>query len=110
MTQALRQLGEDFLSAILFFAVYAATGSLAAGAGVAIAVGLGQMLLLVLRRRGVHPMQWMSLGLVVVLGLATLLFATPRLLMLKPSVAHFAIAAVMLRRGWMVRYLPPIVL
>ena len=28
MSQALRQLGEDFLSAILFFAVYATTDSL----------------------------------------------------------------------------------
>jgi intracellular septation protein len=28
--------------------------------------------------------------------------------MLKPSIAHFAIAAVMLRRGWMTRYLPDI--
>ncbi len=27
----------------------------------------------------------------------------------KPSIAHFAVGAVMLKRGWMLRYLPPIV-
>jgi hypothetical protein len=29
--------------------------------------------------------------------------------MFKPSIAHFAIGAVMLKRGWMLRYMPPIV-
>lgn len=51
----------------------------------------------------------MGSGFVIVVGGATLLFATPRLMMLKPSVAHFAVAAIMVRRGWMRRYLPPIV-
>jgi uncharacterized membrane protein len=27
----------------------------------------------------------------------------------KPSIAHFAIGAIMLKRGWMLRYVPPIV-
>jgi hypothetical protein len=27
----------------------------------------------------------------------------------KPSIAHFAIGAIMLKRGWMLRYMPPIV-
>jgi intracellular septation protein A len=29
--------------------------------------------------------------------------------MVKPTIVHFAVAAVMLRRGWMIRYLPEIV-
>jgi intracellular septation protein len=29
--------------------------------------------------------------------------------MIKPSIVHFAVGAVMLRHGWMVRYLPPVV-
>jgi intracellular septation protein A len=106
MTQALRQLFEDFLSAILFFAVYGLTGSLGLGVGVAIAVGIGQVLRLRLLRRRVAAMQWMSLALVIVLGGATVLLDSPRLLMMKPSAAHLAIAAIMLRRGWMQRYLP----
>ena len=50
----------------------------------------------------------MSLALVVVLGGATILFHSPRFIMLKPSIIHLSIGAVMLRRGWMRRYLPPI--
>ena len=108
MIQALRLLAIDFLSALVFLAVYAISGSLYSASGVAVAAGVGQVVWAKLRHRPVEPMQWMSLGLVVVLGGATMLLQTPRLLMMKPSVAHFAIAAVMLRRGWMGRYLPPI--
>jgi intracellular septation protein A len=55
-------------------------------------------------------MQWMSLGLVVVLGGATMLTQSPRFMMIKPTIVHFAVATVMLRRGRMLRYLPEIVL
>jgi intracellular septation protein len=43
-----------------------------------------------------------------VLGSATLITRDSRFIMVKPSIVHFTIGAVMLRRGWMVRYLPPI--
>jgi intracellular septation protein len=108
MKQALWQLLNDFLSAILFLLVYALSGSLFAAAGVATAAGVAQLVRLRLARRRVEPMQWISLGLVVVLGGATLLTQSPRFMMLKPTFVHFAIAAVMLRRGWMIRYLPEI--
>ena len=45
----------------------------------------------------------------MVLGGATLLTDDPRFVLIKPSIAHFAIGAIMLHRGWMLRYLPPIV-
>ena len=48
-------------------------------------------------------------GLVVVLGGATMLTQSPRFIMIKPTIVHFAVATVMLRRGWMLRYLPEIV-
>ena len=38
-------------------------------------------------------MQWMSLGLVVVLGGATMLTQSPRFMMIKPTIVHFAVAA-----------------
>jgi intracellular septation protein A len=64
---------SDFLSAILFWVVYAASGSLFATAGIAVAAGLLQLIRLRLTRRRIERMQWMSLGLVVVLGSATML-------------------------------------
>ena len=110
MKQALRQLLSDFLSAILFLVVYTVSGSLFAAAGIAVVAGLAQLFRLKLRRRRIEPMQWMSLGLVVVLGGATMLTQSPRFMMIKPTIVHFAVASVMLRRGWMLRYLPEMVL
>ena len=110
MKQALRQVLSDFLSAILFLVVYAVSGSFFVAAGIAVAAGLAQLFRLKLTRRRIEPMQWMSLGLVVVLGGATMLTQSPRFMMIKPTIVHFAVATVMLRRGWMLRYLPEIVL
>ena len=110
MKQALRQLLSDFLSAILFLVVYMVSGSLVAAAGIAVAAGLAQLFRFKLTRRRIEPMQWMSLGLVVVLGGATMLTQSPRFMMIKPTIVHFAVATVMLRRGWMLRYLPEIAL
>jgi intracellular septation protein len=107
--QGLRQVVGDFFSAILFLVVYALSGNLVAAAALAVAAGVVQLALLRLLRRRVEPMQWMSLGLVMVLGGATMLTQSPRFLMVKPTIVHFAVAAVMLRRGWMIRYLPEIV-
>jgi len=109
MKQALSNLLNDFLSAIFFFAVYSLTGSIVAGTTIAIAIGVAQFLRLKLAGRAIEPMQWLAFGLVLVLGTATLLAQNPRFMMLKPSFVHFAVAAVMLRRGWMSRYLPAIV-
>ena len=43
------------------------------------------------------------------LGSATLLTNDPRFVLVKPSIAHFAIGSIMLRRNWMERYMPEIV-
>jgi intracellular septation protein len=110
LKQSLRQLLSDFLSAILFLVVYAVSGSLFTAAAIAVVAGLAQFARLRLTGRRVEPMQWTGLGLVVVLGGATLLTQNPRFMMIKPTIVHFAVAVVMLRRGWMIRYLPEIVL
>ena len=110
MKQALKQLLSDFLSAILFLVVYVMSGSVFAAAAVAVTAGMVQLAYLRLTRRRIEPMQWMSLGLVVVLGGATMLTQSPRFMMIKPTIVHFAVATVMLQRGWMLRYLPEIVL
>src|SRR6516162_5327363 len=110
MKRALRQLLGDLLSAILFLLVYGLSGNLFAAAAIAVAAGMAQLARIWLTRRRVEPMQWMSLGLVVVLGGATMLTQSPRFMMIKPTIVHLAVAAIMLRRGWMIRYLPKIAL
>jgi intracellular septation protein len=54
-------------------------------------------------------MTYASLALVIVLGSATLLTHDPRFVLAKPAIGHFAIGAIMLKRGWLLRYLPAIV-
>ena len=109
MKQSLSHLLNDLLSAILFFAVYLISGNIVAAAAIAIAVGVTQLAAKKLAGRRIEPMQWMILGLVLVLGTATILTESPRFMMVKPSIGHFAVALIMLRRGWMNRYLPEIV-
>jgi intracellular septation protein A len=54
-------------------------------------------------------MSYASTALVVVLGGATLFTNDARFMLVKPSIGHFAVAAIMLRRDWMLRYVPKIV-
>ena len=108
MRTALQQLLSDFLSAIVFLAIYGLSGSVTVATSLAIAVGVGQLAFMKLTGRAIDAMQWLALGLVVVLGCATLITQDSRFIMVKPTVIHWAIGAVMLRHGWMTRYLPPV--
>jgi intracellular septation protein len=109
MRTALYQLAEDFLSTIVFLIAYLTTGNLYLAVILAIAVGVGQFVLLKRRGRTPDVMGWLSLGLAIALGGAALITSDSRFIMAKPSVIHFAIGVVMLRRGWMARYMPEIV-
>ena len=108
MKQALSHLLNDLLSAILFLAVYLVTANITAAAAVAITVGLAQITVQRLTGRRIWPMQWIGLAVVVVLSAASIATQSPRFVMLKPSLGHFAITAAMLKRGWMSRYLPEV--
>jgi intracellular septation protein len=103
------RLGTDFLSTILFAAIYFATDNIALATGISIAGAVGQVMRARIKGSELGFMVWASLGLVIVLGTATLLTNDPRFVLAKPSIAHFAIGAIMLKRGWMLRYVPPIV-
>ncbi len=109
MRDVLVRLGTDFLSTIVFVAIYFATGSVALATAVAIAGAIGQVIHSRIKGHQLGFMTWASLGLVIVLGSATLFTHDPRFVLAKPSIAHFAIGAIMLKRGWMLRYVPPIV-
>jgi intracellular septation protein len=103
------KLGSDFFSTILFAGVYFATGNIALATAVGIAGAIGQVTHARITGKELGFMTWASLALVIVLGSATLLTNDPRFVLAKPSIAHFAIGTIMLRRGWMLRYMPPVV-
>jgi intracellular septation protein len=108
MKHAFQHLLTDFLAALAFLGLYVATGNITAAAVLAVAVGLGQVAFQRITGRRIDPMQWLSLGIIVVLSAASIATQSPRFVMLKPSLAHFTIAAAMLKRGWLLRYLPEI--
>jgi intracellular septation protein A len=95
------------LSTILFAALFALTSNIYLATGAAMALGIGQVAFEKLRRKPVPGMQWASLGLVTVLGGATLFTGDPRFVMIKPTIVYLTIGAAMLQPGWMDRYMPP---
>jgi intracellular septation protein len=106
---AIRPLLVDLLSTIVFAVLYGVTGNLTLGIVLGMATGIGQIAFLKYRGLKVEIMQWASLGLVMVLGSASLLTQNPHFAMLKPTVAGIAIGCVMLNPGWQMRYFPQIV-
>ena len=109
MKDVFAKLGTDFLSTIVFVAIYWITGNVVLATGVAIAGAVGQVIHARIKGQQLGFMTYASLALVIVLGSATLLTSDPRFVLAKPAIAHFAIGAIMLKRGWMLRYVPPIV-
>ena len=104
---AARPIVSDMFSTILFAVLFALTNNIYVSTGAAIALGVGQVAYEKLRDRPVPGMQWASLGLVTVLGGATLMTGDPRFVMVKPTVIYLTIGAAMMQRGWMERYMPP---
>jgi intracellular septation protein A len=94
MINVLRLLLADFLSTLVFVAI------------AAVATGMAQLLSCLLRQRPIDAMQWLGVLLTLVFGTATIALHDPRFIMAKPSIIYFALGAVMLRRGWLARYLP----
>ncbi|HEX3600251.1 MAG TPA: septation protein IspZ, partial [Lacipirellulaceae bacterium] len=109
MNNVFAKLATDFLSTIVFLAVYLIFDNVLLATGVAIASSVAQVVYARFKREHLGFMTYASLALVIVLGTATLLTNDPRFVLAKPAIAHFAIGAIMLKRGWMLRYMPPIV-
>ena len=101
-----RLLVTDLASTILFLVILLITKDLMLAVGLGVGLGIVQIAWMKLRRQPIDTMQWLSIGLVVVSGIATMLTSDPRFVMLKPSVIYCIVGLVMLRRGWMNRYLP----
>jgi intracellular septation protein len=105
---AARPILSDMMSTILFASLLALTKNIYLSIGIAVALGVGQVLFEKLRGKPVPGMQWASLGLVTVLGGATLLTGDPRFVMVKPTLIYLTIGAAMMQRDWMDRYIPPV--
>jgi intracellular septation protein A len=103
-----RFLAEDMASTIFFLLVFMLTKNIAISVMLGILLGLGQVGWRLASHRPVDTMQWMSLFLVVAFGAATLLTHDPRFVMAKPTLIYLVVGVVMLKPGWMVRYLPPV--
>ena len=73
-----------------------------------IAFGVTQIGIQIVRRKRIDTMEWLSLFLVVAAGTATLLTHDPRFVLFKPSVVYAIVGCVMLKPGWLNRYLPEI--
>jgi intracellular septation protein len=109
MKDVFTKLLTDFLSTIVFLAIYLTTDNVVLATSVAIAGAVAQVIYSRVKGEPLAFMTYASVALVIVLGGATLLTHDPRFVLAKPSIAHFAIGAIMLRRGWMLRYMPPMV-
>jgi intracellular septation protein A len=96
----------DLLSTIFFLVVFSLTKDIFVATGVGIGIGVAQIAWLKLRKSPIDLMQWMSLGLVVVFGGATLVTHNPHFVMVKPTLIYMVVGAIMLRPNWMRRYIP----
>ena len=109
MKSVFAKLATDFFSTIVFLLVYLVSDNVALATMVAIGGAVAQFIYAHIKQQTLDVMTYASLALVIVLGSATLLTHDPRFVLAKPSIAHFAIGAIMLRKGWMLRYSPDIV-
>src|SRR5437868_13062303 len=106
MKDVFAKLASDFFSTIVFLALYFITGDVLLATGVAIAGAVAQVIYARIKGQPLSFMTYASVGLVIVLGSATLLTQDPRFVLAKPSILHFALGAIMLKRGWILRYMP----
>ena len=93
---------------IIVFAVL-----LAVGAGIVAATVAGMVVAVtvvgyeLMRGNKVAALQWISLASVLLTAAATLFTGDPRFVMAKPTIVYLIVGTVMLRKGWLSRYIPP---
>jgi intracellular septation protein len=106
LLQAARVLMLDLASTILFLVVYLTTDSLFVAVGLGMALGVAQIGWQFMRKQPIGSLQFLSVVLILASGTATLMTRDATFIMLKPSVIYCIVGVVMLKRGWMNRYLP----
>jgi len=100
----------DLASTFFFLALVLITHNIRLAIVGGIALGIAQIVWQRVRKKPIDTMQWLSLFLVVASGSAALITNDPRFVMLKPSIIYLIVGIVMLKPGWMIRYLPQIAL
>jgi intracellular septation protein len=85
----------DLLPIFLFFVAYK-FGDIWIATGVAIAASLCQIAWLLLRRKKIDAMLWLSLAIIVVMGSATLILHDETFIKWKPTVVYWAFSLVLL--------------
>jgi intracellular septation protein len=108
LLEAGRMLLLDMAATLFFLVLYLLTHNVALSVVLGMALGMAQIGWKLARRKPIDTMQWMSLFLVLGAGTVTLITNDPRFVMIKPTVIYLIVGIVMLKRGWMNRYLPPI--
>jgi intracellular septation protein A len=98
----------DMASTLFFLALYLITRNIPLSIALGMLLGVGQIVWQYFRKKPIDTMQWLSLFLVVASGSAALITHDPRFVMVKPSLIYLIVGTVMLKRGWMNRYLPAV--
>jgi len=104
---AARALLLDMASMVVFLVVVWLTDNLYWSAAIGMAFGVAQIVWQLARRQPIEALQWLSLVQVLAAGTATLLTDNATFMMLKPPVLSVVLGVVMLKRGWMKRYISP---
>jgi intracellular septation protein len=103
-----RLVAYDMASSLLFFALFAVTGNVILAAVAGMTFALAQIGWQVASREPITALQWVSLVSVLASGTTTLVTKNPTFMMLQVSLVYLLLGAAMLKRGWQLRYLPPI--
>lgn len=106
--EAMRPILIDFISTIVFFILLWITRDFVLATALGILAGVAEVGWRIARRKPIGAITWMGLGLVILLGSASIFTHQPLFVMLKPTIAYSLVGAAMLKRGWMHDYAPQI--
>jgi intracellular septation protein len=96
----------DVLGVIVFAALLALHVDLFTAVDIGVATAIGVVAWELAHRRRVPTLQWTSLALMLVSAAATYLTHDPRFVMVKPTIGYTIVGCLLLRPGWMNRYMP----
>jgi intracellular septation protein len=102
----MRTLLVDMAAGLLFFAVLSFTNDIYRATLAGVVFGVGVATWIWMKTRRLEPMQLLGVGLVLLMGSATIVLHDPRFMMSKPTVYFICLSLVMSKPGWMYRYMP----